>query len=332
MRMHRPTPFVGAPRVSVVIPCYRYGVYLPAAVASALDQADLDVDVLIVDDASPDDSAKVAEELASADPRVDVLVHEENAGHIRTYNDGLAKATGDYLVLLSADDLLPRNSLTRAVALMEAQPSVGMVYGWPQNFEDVAPPASTAMETWTVWDGEAWLRAVVRRGDNPIMSPEVVMRRSAWEAAGPFDPRLPHSADLALWLAAAAFADVGRVNGPPQAYYRVHGSNMHLTTYAGWQVDLQERLRTFEIALAEGDARPADAERLLSRARRSLAAEALRRAETAPPEVRDPLVELARTIAGDVSLSPRASVPRWLALHRRARASLAWHRWRRLGW
>jgi cellulose synthase/poly-beta-1,6-N-acetylglucosamine synthase-like glycosyltransferase len=75
MRMHRPTPFVGAPRVSVVIPCYRYGVYLPAAVASALDQADLDVDVLIVDDASPDDSAKVAEELASADPRVDVLVH-----------------------------------------------------------------------------------------------------------------------------------------------------------------------------------------------------------------------------------------------------------------
>jgi glycosyltransferase involved in cell wall biosynthesis len=102
MRMHRPTPFVGAPRVSVVIPCYRYGVYLPAAVASALDQADLDVDVLIVDDASPDDSAKVAEELASADPRVDVLVHEENAGHIRTYNDGLAKATGDYLVLLSA--------------------------------------------------------------------------------------------------------------------------------------------------------------------------------------------------------------------------------------
>ena len=70
MRLHRPKPFVGAPRVSVVIPCYNYGRYLPDAVASALDQDGLDVDVLVVDDASPDDSAEVARRLAAADPRV----------------------------------------------------------------------------------------------------------------------------------------------------------------------------------------------------------------------------------------------------------------------
>jgi len=316
----------------VVIPCYKYGAYLPDAVASALDQDALEVDVLIVDDASPDDSAEVAHALAAADPRVAVLVHQENAGHIRTYNDGLERATGDYVVLLSADDLLPRNAVTRAVALMEAHPSVGLVYGWPQNFDDVAPPTTRAVETWTVWEGRAWLRGVLSRGDNPIMSPEVVMRRAAWEAHGPYDARLPHSADLALWLATASRWDVGRVNGPPQAYYRVHGGNMHLTTYAGWQVDLEERLLTFELLLEGGDCRPADAEQLLRRARRALADEALRRSESAPAGLGEPLLELARTATGDRSLTPRRGVPVAGALYRRTATSLAWHRWRRLGW
>src|SRR5690349_18044495 len=103
MRFHRPTALDSSPRVSVVIPCYRYGSYLPAAVASALDQSGLELEVIVVDDASPDDSADIARSLADADPRVQVIVHEQNAGHIRTYNDGLARATGDYLVLLSAD-------------------------------------------------------------------------------------------------------------------------------------------------------------------------------------------------------------------------------------
>ena len=113
MRFHSPRALGRTPRVSVVIPCYNYGRYLPAAVASALDQQGLDVDVLVVDDASPDGSHLVAQELAASDPRVDVLVHENNAGHIQTYNDGLARAEGDYVVLLSADDLLP--TLRRAL-------------------------------------------------------------------------------------------------------------------------------------------------------------------------------------------------------------------------
>ena len=58
------------PLVTVVIPCYNYGHFLPAAVASALDQRGVDVEVIIVDDASSDGSADVARELADRDPRV----------------------------------------------------------------------------------------------------------------------------------------------------------------------------------------------------------------------------------------------------------------------
>ncbi|WP_460807831.1 glycosyltransferase family 2 protein [Micromonospora zhanjiangensis] len=101
----RPRPLTTRPTVSVVIPCYNYGHYLPECVHSVLSQSGVEVDVLIVDDASPDGSAEVAREL-SADPRVRLIAHRENRGHIATYNEGLAAVDGEYVVLLSADDLL----------------------------------------------------------------------------------------------------------------------------------------------------------------------------------------------------------------------------------
>ena len=59
------------------------------------------------------------------------------------------------------------------------------------------------------------------------------MRREALAQTDLYDPRLPHSGDFDMWLRTAARWDVGRVNGPVQAHYRVHDANMHLTTYAG---------------------------------------------------------------------------------------------------
>lgn len=281
MRIHRPVPLASRPRVSVVIPCYRYGDYLPAAVASALDHEGLDVDVLVVDDASPDDSASVARDLAAADPRVDVLVHEQNAGHIQTYNDGLAKARGDYVVLLSADDLLPGNSLTRAVALMEAHPRVGLVYGHARSFTGRPEPVPDVTRNWSVWSGHDWLRRSARSGRCFLSSPEAVMRREALFQTDLYDPRLPHSGDFDMWLRTAARWDVGRVNGPIQAHYRVHEANMHLTSYAGWLTDLEARRFTFDILFDERAPDVPEVARLRPAASRALAREALRRGRDA---------------------------------------------------
>jgi hypothetical protein len=251
VRRLRPSPLLTRPRVSVVVPCYNYGRYLPDAVGSALDQSGLDVDVLIVDDCSTDDSAAVAQRIAAADPRVDVLLHETNRGHIQTYNDGLAKVTGDYVVLLSADDLLAPDALTRAVALMERHPRVGMVYGWAQSFEGHAPQEDGRVRGWSVWAGREWIRLAARRGRCFLSSPEAVMRREALDQTDGYDPRLPHSGDFDMWLRTAARWDIGRVNGPAQAFYRVHDANMHLTEYAGWLTDIEERHRTFDILFDE---------------------------------------------------------------------------------
>ena len=109
--------------VSVVIPCYKYGRYLEECAASVLDDQDVDVRVLIIDDASPDDSADVAKKIAARDPRVELVVHATNKGNIATFNEGLLEwADGDYCVLLSADDRLTPGALGRAADLLDAKP------------------------------------------------------------------------------------------------------------------------------------------------------------------------------------------------------------------
>src|SRR5205823_5587035 len=75
--------------VDVVIPAYNYGHYLPACVRSVTSQRGVDVRVLIIDDASTDDTFAVAQRLAADDRRVEARRHVQNQGHIATYNEGL---------------------------------------------------------------------------------------------------------------------------------------------------------------------------------------------------------------------------------------------------
>lgn len=278
MKIMRPRPLLRRPVVSVVVPCYNYGRFLPEAAASALSQDGVDVEVIVVDDASTDDSLAVARQLASADPRITVVAHSSNQGHIATYNDGLSRAAGKYVTLVSADDLVAPGALARAAALMEANPRVGLVYGLPRDFTEQPPPAGPPeRETWTVWDGRTWMSLACARGRNFILSPEVVMRTEAVLGIGAYSPLLPHSGDLEYWLRAAASWDVGRINGPVQAYYRVHGSNMHQTRFASAAVDIQHRLDAFRVL--EDPRFPAPAAvrtKQLLRAKKALCREATR--------------------------------------------------------
>jgi len=267
---------VGVPTLTVVVPCYNYGHYLQTAVRSALDQTGVEVDVIVVDDASTDNSRAVALSLAESDPRVQLVTHEHNLGHIETYNDGLSRATGDYVVLLSADDVLAPGSLERAAALFEARPDVGLVYGFVPDFTDEVPPPNLLVRDWSVWQGHEWIAHVCRRGRNIIVTPEAVVRRSIMDKLGGFEQAFPHSADMYLWMRAAAIANVGRVNGPDQAYYRTHGQNMHVTSFGGHLTDKVEVRRTFEKFFDSDGSEVDDAFGLYRTACRAIAKEALR--------------------------------------------------------
>jgi glycosyltransferase involved in cell wall biosynthesis len=349
MRLERPKPCEGKPRVSVVIPCYKYGSYLAGAVRSAIDeQPGVDVDVCIVDDASPDDSGAIADRIAEADPRVRVLHHEVNQGHLRTYNDGIAAVSGKYVVLLSADDLLAPGSLARSTALMETHPSVGLTYGFVNVFKGDVPAAPGRVRSWSCWSGRDWAKWVCRRGGNTIFNPEVVMRRDLLNELGAYDLDLPHTADMYLWLRAAQVGDIGRVNGPVQAYYRVHGENMHLTDFSGVITDVRQRVMTIEKLFGDGAA-TADSElytlarRAIARASLDIAAGAFDRGEAAKVPT-DEFKAVAQELWPQVSRSirwklllkrERATSPaawmRGAEVGRTVRQKMRWRRWRRYG-
>ena len=262
--------------VSIVVPCYNYGCFLPQCVGSLLGQQAVDVHILIIDDASPDGSGEVAEALAATDSRISTIRHKRNHGHIATFNEGLGLVDSKYVVLLSADDLLPPGALARAVALLEVNPSVGLVYGHPVNFSGSSvPPARNSVYGWSIWPGECWIRAQCRRGLNCIYSPEVVMRTAVQKSVGGFDPNLPHSGDLELWLRIAAISNIGRVNGTDQAYRRIHDTSMMRSSFADVLTDLKERRKAYETFFATNGCAFRGADRSLMIVRRRLAGEAL---------------------------------------------------------
>lgn len=263
--------------VSVVMPCYKYGHYLEAAVRSVLeDQDGVDVRVLIIDDASPDDSAEVARAIARRERRVEVLVHETNKGNIATFNEGLLEwADGDYCLLLSADDRVTPGALRRACDLLDAHPEVGFAYGhalWTVEGQPEPTPRTTP-RGWSVVSGQRWLDHRFRQAENPIICPEVVVRTSVHHRVGGYDPRLPKAADMELLLRLAAHADVGFLRGVDQAFYRVHNQSMSKSVSP--LADLKQRRGVFLTALEQYPERMSDPQRLSDVVHRQLAREAL---------------------------------------------------------
>lgn len=272
--------------VGIVVPCHNYARYLPQCLDSVLSQDGVKLQVLVVDDASSDGSSDIAASYARRDERVRVIVHGSNKGHIHTYNQGLSLVEGDYLVLLSADDALAPGSLKRATDILQNKPRVGFSYGPVQVFSDQLPEAPRFQKSGRVriWSGPRWLQRRSRLMVNCVVSPEVVMRREMYESAGPYNPSLPHTGDMALWMRAAARGDVAFLHGPPAAYYRRHAGNMHRDVFRsgsveGMLVDLRQRRMTADAVFA--DMQGKQSVKLHDTARISLAREALRAASRA---------------------------------------------------
>ncbi|MEQ1438042.1 glycosyltransferase family 2 protein [Fontimonas sp. SYSU GA230001] len=119
-----------APRVSVVLPTYNRLRTLPRAVASVLDQDEVDLELIVVDDAGNDGSERWLAELAAREPRVRVLRHERNGGVSRARNTGIAAARGDFIAFQDSDDeWLPGRMRALMDCLTRQPPSVGAVAG-----------------------------------------------------------------------------------------------------------------------------------------------------------------------------------------------------------
>jgi glycosyltransferase involved in cell wall biosynthesis len=323
-------------QADVIIPCYKYGRYLPGCVASVLGQRDVDVRVLVIDDASPDDSAAVAARLAAQDRRIELRRHFTNRGHIETYNEGLDWADGEFVLLISADDLLAPGALARAVRLMEAHPEVGLTYGREIVFgDDAADRTYGTHETYEtnrtngtdgthptdltdcpahVYTGAEFLEVCCRTGSNPVATPTAIARTAVQKRVGGYRGDLPHTADLEMWLRFAAQGSVAAIDAE-QAFKRVHGQNMQTQWFGTAIKDLEQRWRAFESFFGSVDGRVVDVRQLRAAAVRSLADEAFwtasRAIDEGDPRICRELLAFAVDVDPTVRSRPAWSRLRW---------------------
>lgn len=96
-------------KISVVVPCYKVEKYLGECIESILGQTLTDLELILIDDGSPDNSGSICDEYAAKDKRIHV-VHKANGGVSAARNDGLSLATGEYVIFVDSDDVVPQEA------------------------------------------------------------------------------------------------------------------------------------------------------------------------------------------------------------------------------
>lgn len=261
------------PRVSICVPTRNHGQFLAEAISSALDQDIEDLEVLVHDDASVDDTRDVVHSFG--DPRLRYLRHPAAVGVAANRNSCLAAARGQYIVWLDSDDQRVARTLGRQLPVLDAHPQVTVVHGgrtvidadgrelpdWP------APFGTDTIESSAVAFGH--LIAA-----NELTTSTVVVRRCAHELAGPFDETIgTSSSDWEMWLRLALRGAVAHV-AERVARYRQHADSIsHASSASGER--LRCNLRVVERVLCrERDLIP-EPERAASTAYAAVAAQAL---------------------------------------------------------
>jgi glycosyltransferase involved in cell wall biosynthesis len=245
------------PKVTFVVPCYKLAHLLPDCIQSILAQTYHDFEILIMDDASPDNTPEVARSFV--DPRVKHIRNDPNLGHLRNYNKGIQLALGDYIWLISADDRLRSATvLERYVQLMDSHPRMGYVFCRGFGLEN---GRETGIVNWgdcgnrdAIWHGKKFLASLLE--SNRVLAASGMVRKECYEKITLFPLDLPYAGDWYLWCIFAFYSDVGYF-AEPMVSYRLHELSMTNTLPRRHRIEdnLAVRWRMKRLAQQNGQTR-----------------------------------------------------------------------------
>lgn len=183
-----------APRVSVLIGAYNSAATLDRAIDAILAQTVRDLELIVIDDGSADDTPAVIERAIARDRRVRALPMGRNVGIPRSLNEGLRAARADVVAVQDADDYSEPERLERQLAVLDARPEVALV-GTRMHEIDEAGRALAPRTSFAAGDvNDVLLRF------NPIPNTSAAMRRAAVLELGGYDPRYRYAMEYDLWL------------------------------------------------------------------------------------------------------------------------------------
>jgi len=192
----------GEPTVSVLVKAHNHAAYVRQTIESLLEQDFQDFEIVVTDDASTDGTADILRSFD--DPRISLEVLPENLGISGAMNATIARARGRYLAILNSDDWALPGRLRRQVAFLDARPEISLVFGLPRPVDEAGAPATFFNDFHRPlrlpdWSRRSWLRHFFLEG-NCLCAPTAMIRRRAYEDAGPYDPRLTNLQDFDMWI------------------------------------------------------------------------------------------------------------------------------------
>jgi glycosyltransferase involved in cell wall biosynthesis len=214
--------YVETPNISVVMSCYNYGRYLADSISSVFNQTYKDIELILVDDGSSDNSYQVAEgfkhELRFR------YIYQENSGQANAKNTGLSMAKGNFIAFLDADDLWTRDKLEKQLTLFTSE-YVGVVYSRAKYISEIGEEVNFKL---------AGKYLQPRRGnvtdflimDNFVPFSSSIVRRSCFEQFGNFDESLKMGIDWDLWLRISTKYTFDFIDEPLLLYRIGHSGQM----------------------------------------------------------------------------------------------------------
>jgi glycosyltransferase involved in cell wall biosynthesis len=215
------------PLLSVTVTNYNYGRFLSKNIESILAQTFDDFELIIIDNASTDDSLQVIKRYVDSDPRIRLITHDRNVGMLASLRESCDLARGRYRVHVDADDwVISPNAFQREISVLEANQHIAFVYssmtlfGASEEKTNVSHPYPLD----TVLPGELALEAIL--GFN-VNHSGMMLRLESYRESGGYPDGFVMCLDMLLAVRLCEQGDVGYLNEELYAF-RQHGSNEHL--------------------------------------------------------------------------------------------------------
>jgi glycosyltransferase involved in cell wall biosynthesis len=226
--------------ISVVMPTRNRSEWLRLALRSVLWQQDVALEVIVVDDASTDDTSSAV--LRLGDPRIRLLRRGDPGGVSAARNHGAAEAKGEWVAFLDDDDVWAPQKLGRQLSVAQAAGCDWVYTGWVTIDDKLQVMAGRPPPP-----PEQVANLLNRQNAIPTGGSNVLIHREAFEKAGGFDPQLTNGEDWELWIRLAGQGLPAWVPDPLVAY-RIHSGNASLDTAAVWAaVALIERRHRIKV-------------------------------------------------------------------------------------
>jgi glycosyltransferase involved in cell wall biosynthesis len=227
--------------VSIIIPNYNHARYLPERIESVLQQTYQQFELLLMDDCSQDDSRRIIADYAARDPRIRVVLNEQNSGStFKQWNKGIALAQGEYIWIAESDDVADLTFLEKLVRQLDARPEAGLAYSQSWRIDENGQQHGTWEPITAELDAALWATDFVLPGPELVRrfmvysniipnASAVVMRRSALAAVGSAPETMRVAGDWVFWTRYLMTTSLVFV-AEPLNYFRFHAQNVRSRT------------------------------------------------------------------------------------------------------